>query len=86
MTRSDWEMLLQSALWAYWVAYKSSTGTTPFNLVYGMNAILPMDFLIPTLQVGKNIEWTRHKLSQRIYDLEKLDKSCLMVVGHMYAQ
>ena len=48
-TRFDWEMLLQLALWAYRVALKSSTGTTPFNLVYGMNAILPMDFLIPTL-------------------------------------
>ena len=54
-TKSDWEMLLQSALWAYWVAYKSSTGTTPFNLVYGMNAILPMDFLIPTMRVAKNL-------------------------------
>ena len=47
--RIDWEMLLQSALWAYRVAFKSSIETTPFNLVYEMNAILPMDFLIPTL-------------------------------------
>ena len=51
-----------------------------------MNAVLPMDFLIPTLRVAKNLEWTGHELSQRIDDLEKLDKSCLMAVGHMYAQ
>ena len=85
-TRSDWETMLQSALWAYRVAYKSSTGTTPFNLAYGMNAVLPMDFLIPTLRVAKNLEWTGHDLSQRIDDLEKLDESCLMAIGHMYAQ
>ena len=85
-TKSDWEMLLQSALWAYRVAFKSSTGTTPFNLMYGMNAVLPMDFLIPTLRVAKNLEWTGHELSQRIDDLEELDESHLMAVGHMYAQ
>ena len=86
-TRSNWEMLLQPALWAYRIAFKSSIGTKPFNLVYGMNAILPIDFLIPTLQVrAKNLEWIGHELSQRIDDLENLDESRLMVVGHMYAQ
>ena len=53
---------------------------------YGMNAILPMDFMIPTLQVATNLEWTSHKLSQRIDDLKKLNETRLMVVGHMYAQ
>ena len=48
-----------------------------------MNTILPMDFLIPTLQVAKNLEWTGHELSQSIDDLEKLDKSRLMAVGHI---
>ena len=82
----DWEMLLQSALQAYRVAFKSLTRTTPFNLVYGMNVMLPMDFLIPTLRVAKNLEQTRHELSQRKDDLEKLDESRLMAIGHMYAQ
>ena len=51
-----------------------------------MNAILPMDFLIPTLQVATNTEWTGHELSQRVNDLEQLYETQLMVVGHMYAQ
>ena len=46
---TDWELKLHSALWAYCVAYKTSTGTTPFNMVYGLDAILPMKFLLPTL-------------------------------------
>ena len=61
-------------------------GTTPFNLVYGMNGVLSMDFLIPTLQVGTNLEWIGHELLQRIYDLEKLIETQPMAVGHMYAQ
>ena len=59
----------------------------PFNLVHGMNAILHMDFFDTySLRVATNLEWTRHELSQRIYDLEKLDETQLMVVGHMYTQ
>ena len=51
-----------------------------------MNAILSMDFLIPTLRVATNLKWTGNELSQRIVDLKKLDKTRLMAVGHMYAQ
>ena len=41
-SRIDWEMKLHSAIWAYRVAYKKSIGTTPFNLVFGLDAILPI--------------------------------------------
>ena len=85
-SRSDWEMKLHSALWAYRVAYKTALGTTPFNLTYGQNAILPMDFLIPTLRVAKQLEWTGHELSDRLDDIEKLPETRLVAVGHMYAQ
>ena len=50
---TDWELKLNSALWAYRVAYKTAIGTTPFNLVFGLDAILPIEFLIPTLRVAK---------------------------------
>ena len=58
----------------------------PFNLVFGMNEIIPMDFLIPTLRVAKELSWNGHKLFERLEDLKKLDKTRLMAVGHMYAQ
>ena len=58
----------------------------PFNLICGMNAIFPIEFLIPTLQVARHLEWIGPEVSQRIDDLEKLDETRLMVVGHMYAQ
>lgn len=54
----DCEMKLHSALWAYKVAYKMAIGTTPFNMVYGLDAILPMEFWIPTLHVSKELAWT----------------------------
>ena len=62
-SRTDWELKLHFALWAYRVAYKTSTGTTPFNMVFGLDAILPMEFLLPTLKVAQTLNWTGHELS-----------------------
>ena len=51
--QTDWDQKLHSVLWAYRIAYKTSIKTTPFNLVFGLNAILPIEFLIPTLGQSK---------------------------------
>lgn len=84
-SRTNWKLKLHSALSTYRVAYKTAIGTTPFNMVYGLDAILPMEFLLPTLRVAKDLEWTGHKLSDRLDDLEKLDEVRLRVVIGMYA-
>ncbi|MCO5608495.1 hypothetical protein L7F22_062706 [Adiantum nelumboides] len=39
--RVDWDQKLHSTLRAYRVAFKTSIGMTPFNMVYGIQAILP---------------------------------------------
>ena len=62
-----------------------SIGTTPFNLVYGLDAILPMKFLIPTLRVAKELNWTGPELLERLEDLAKLDETHLTIVHGMYA-
>ncbi|MCO5614982.1 hypothetical protein L7F22_069269 [Adiantum nelumboides] len=85
-SRTDWEMKLHSALWAYRVAYKTAIGTTPSNLVFGLDAILPMEFLIPTPRVAKDLEWIGHEISHRIDELEQLDEFHLLLVAAMYAQ
>ena len=66
----DWEQKLPSVLWAYRTAYKTTVGTTPFQLVYGLNAILPIEFLVPTLRVATDLQWNGHELSERINELE----------------
>ncbi|MCO5549244.1 hypothetical protein L7F22_002711 [Adiantum nelumboides] len=84
--RTDWEMNLHAALWAYRVSFKTALNVTPFNLVYGLDAILPIEFLLPTLRIARDLEWTRHELSERLEDLEKLDEQRLMAIAHIYAQ
>jgi transposase InsO family protein len=46
---TNWDDKLWSALWAYCTAYKVTTQFTPFQLVYGQEAILPIEFEIPSL-------------------------------------
>ena len=43
-SRTDWELKLPSVLWAYRTTYKTAVGTTPFELAYGQNAILLIEF------------------------------------------
>ncbi|GJY39231.1 reverse transcriptase domain-containing protein [Tanacetum coccineum] len=38
-----WSRKLDDALWAFCTAYKPSTGTTPYKLIYGKNCHLPFE-------------------------------------------
>ncbi|MCO5549982.1 hypothetical protein L7F22_003459 [Adiantum nelumboides] len=80
-SRTDWDTKLHSALWAYRVAYKPKLHTTPFNLVFGLNAILPIEFLLPTLRIAKQLEWTRHEIFEWLNELERLGETRLKTVA-----
>lgn len=41
--QKDWDLYLQQVLLAYWTSYNESTGATPFSLLYGREARLPVD-------------------------------------------
>ena len=83
-TQTNWELKLNSTLWAYRVIFKIALGTTPVNIVFSLDAIFPLEFLIPTLRVGKELEWDDHEFSQRLEELEKLDEFCLNAIAFMY--
>ncbi|KAH9292031.1 hypothetical protein KI387_042788, partial [Taxus chinensis] len=52
----SWHTKLKSALWADRITPKRSTGNSPFRLVYGREAILPMSLELPTLELMKQLE------------------------------
>ncbi|XP_071695311.1 uncharacterized protein [Rutidosis leptorrhynchoides] len=41
-------MRIPSVLWAHRTTYKNSTGETPFSLVYGREAVIPGELMVPT--------------------------------------
>ena len=50
--KSNWHTMLFSALWAYRTLVKTSTGFTPFQLVYSLEAMLPIECEISSLQLA----------------------------------
>ena len=51
-TYKDWHKKLPFALHAYRTRVRTSTGVTPYSLVYGMEAVLPIEVEIPSLRRG----------------------------------
>lgn len=51
VTYKDWHDMLTYALHAYRTSIRTSTGATPYSLVYGMEAVLPIEVEIPSLRV-----------------------------------
>ena len=74
-SNNDWDERLLEALWGYRITYKITTKHSPFKLVYGQKAILPIELEVPSLQIvidkrlGDEIF-----LKYRYAILEKLDK------------
>ena len=74
----DWEEKLPSALWAYRTSYKVTTGHTPFQLMYGQEAVVPTEFMVPSLRIAiENKLGDIESLRERLYNLNKLDEQQL---------
>jgi ribonuclease HI len=68
VTYKDWHEMLPYALYGYRTLVRTSTGATPFSLVYGMEAVLPVEVEIPSLRVLEEAELTEAEWCQDRYD------------------
>ncbi|XP_077222031.1 uncharacterized protein LOC143855864 [Tasmannia lanceolata] len=83
-TYKDWSNKLPYAVWAYRTSIRTSTGTTPYSLVYGMEAALPIELRIPFLRVMMEAdllesEWAR----ARYQELYMIDEKRLKALYHV---
>jgi len=69
VTYKDWHEMLPYALYGYRTSIRTSTRATPFSLVYGTEAVLPVEVKIPSLRVLleaklSEAEWCQHRYDQ----------------------
>eukprot|EP00253_Pinus_taeda_P029433 PITA_29433 len=64
----NWHKSLVFALWADKITQKASIGTSPFNLVYGKEAILSTNLVLPSLALVQFIEEAPSSSIQLRYD------------------
>ncbi|KAI5444512.1 hypothetical protein KIW84_012952 [Lathyrus oleraceus] len=69
VTYRDWHEMLPFALHGYRTSVRTSTGATPYSLVYGMEAVLPVEVEIPSLRVLLDVkldeaEWIRTRFNE----------------------
>lgn len=65
----DWHEMLPFALHGYRTLVCTSTGVTPFSLVYGMEAVFPIEVEFPSLRLMENVkldegEWVHNRFDQ----------------------
>ncbi|XP_026443639.1 protein NYNRIN-like [Papaver somniferum] len=60
----EWHEQLPVALWAYRISKHSSTGASPYSLVYGEDTILPAEMAIPSVRVAMDSHTTPDEISR----------------------
>eukprot|EP00253_Pinus_taeda_P013885 PITA_13885 len=73
--QSNWHNMLFSVLWAYRTSVKMSTGFTPFQLVYGLEAVLPIECEIPSFQMAIELLPVTSEEERRFLYLAQLDEN-----------
>ncbi|KAJ1700848.1 hypothetical protein LUZ63_000627 [Rhynchospora breviuscula] len=71
----NWHEKLLEALWAYRITHRTATQVTPYSLVYGTEAVLPIEVELPSLRVVMASEISLTKQMQlRFQELDGMDE------------
>ncbi|MCO5594824.1 hypothetical protein L7F22_048858 [Adiantum nelumboides] len=69
-----WDNFLDGAIWAYRTTYRDATQFTPFHLVYGQEALQPIELNIPTIKLTGRQEQNNHEAwIDRLLNLVELE-------------
>ena len=84
-----WHEMSSYDLLGYQTTVRTSTGATPYLLVYGTEAVVPVEVEIPSLRIIQeaelsNAEWVRKRMDQ----LALIDEKRMVAVyhGQLYRQ
>ena len=71
----DWADRLPKTLWAYRITWRNTTRHTPYDLVYGKQVLLPIEFQVKTFLMAAQLSMNLDEAQkQRILQINELDK------------
>jgi hypothetical protein len=65
----SWHLHLKYALWANRIGTKKSIGTSPFQMVYGTDVVLPINLALPVMKLWQDEKEEPNPLTRRINQL-----------------
>jgi transposase InsO family protein len=79
----DWDLRVLAVLWAYRTTCKKITMQTPFKLVYGLEAVVPMEYLVPSLRIASFTDMDdTGTVRERLTQLVELEEDKFVAVFH----
>ena len=70
----NWDSKLKFALWADRATKKKSIGNSPFKLVYGANAIFPIEMILPVAKFLQEEHDEENDMARRMSNLVELQQ------------
>ncbi len=68
----DWDEHLFTMLFSYKTAYKIATWYTPYQLVYGLHPLMPIEYIVPITGGNEKDSTLMRILTNKITKLKKL--------------
>ncbi|KAL1349494.1 hypothetical protein AAHE18_07G161800 [Arachis hypogaea] len=82
-----WHETLSQVLWAYQNSPKGSTNTSPYKLVHGNDAVLPLEINLNSLRVMRQDDLPIEDYLNAMYDeLNNLDQECILALENIIHQ
>jgi hypothetical protein len=87
VNRDDWDLRVPIVLWAYQTTCKKLTMQTPFKLVYGLEVVVPMEYLVPSLRIATFTDMDDTGVVQeRLAQLVELEEERFIAGFHQQVQ
>lgn len=85
--RNDWDVRIPTILWDYWTTCKKLIGKTSFRLVYGVEVVTLMQYIVPSLCISTLTSIVDHEaLEERLTQLMELEEDQFLPGFHQQVQ